>query len=100
MSADGNKSMKNYPACKELMGCYLYMHGPAHNILVLIAYMCVNSLPPGKFFPAFLSSADFFQNQLFKKNSFTNTTRVSKSLYPDQPDIVSELFSLSPSGVC
>ena len=26
-----------------------------------------NSLPPGKFFMLFLSSADFFQNQLFRK---------------------------------
>ena len=31
-----------------------------------------------------LSSADFFQNELFSKNSFKNTIRVSKSLDPDQ----------------
>ena len=32
---------------------------------------------------AFLSS-DFFQNQLFSKNSYRNTNRVSNSSYPDQ----------------
>ena len=31
-----------------------------------------------------LSSADFFQNQFFSKNSFRNTIRVSNSLDPDQ----------------
>ena len=31
-----------------------------------------------------LLSADFFQNQLFLKNSFRNTIRVSNSLEPDQ----------------
>ena len=31
-----------------------------------------------------LSSADFFQNELFSKNSFKNTIRVSKSLDPEQ----------------
>ena len=35
-------------------------------------------------FQAFLSSADFFQNQFFSKNSFRNTIRVSNSLDPDQ----------------
>ena len=35
-------------------------------------------------FSCFLSSADFFQNQLFFKNSFRNTIRVSNSLDPDQ----------------
>ena len=36
-------------------------------------------------FHAFLSPADFFfQNQLFLKNSFRNTIRVSNSLDPDQ----------------
>ena len=32
----------------------------------------------------FLSSADFFQNQLFQKNSFRNTISVSNGLVPDQ----------------
>ena len=32
----------------------------------------------------FLSSADFFQNQLFRKISFRNNIRVSNSLDPDQ----------------
>ena len=32
----------------------------------------------------YLSSADFFQNQLFLKNTFGNTIRVSYSLDPDQ----------------
>ena len=32
------------------------------------ATISINSLPPGKFYNPFLSSADFFQNQLFKKN--------------------------------
>ena len=31
-----------------------------------------------------LSSADFFQNYLFKQNSFRNTIRVSNGLDPDQ----------------
>ena len=42
-----------------------------------------NSSLPGKFF-AFLSFADFFQNQLFSKNSFRNTIWVSNRLGPDQ----------------
>ena len=33
---------------------------------------------------ALLSSANFFQNQLFRKSSFRNTTWVSNSLDPDQ----------------
>ena len=33
---------------------------------------------------AFLLSADFFQNQLFSKNYFRDTIRVSNSLDPDQ----------------
>ena len=41
-------------------------------------------MPPRKFFRAFLSSVDFFQNQHFLKNSFRNTIRVSNSLDPDQ----------------
>ena len=32
----------------------------------------------------FMSSADFFQNQLFKKGSFRNIIRVQNSLDPDQ----------------
>ena len=32
----------------------------------------------------FLSSADFFRNQLLPKNSLRNTIRVSNSLDPDQ----------------
>ena len=31
-----------------------------------------------------LSSADFFQYQLFQKNSFKNTIKVSNGLDPDQ----------------
>ena len=31
-----------------------------------------------------LSSVDFFQKQLFHKNYFRNTVRVSNSLHPDQ----------------
>ena len=41
-------------------------------------------------FPASLSSADFFQNQPFLKNSFRNAIRVSNSLDPDysfRPDL-------------
>ena len=34
--------------------------------------------------PAFLLSAEFFQNQLFRKNSLMNTIRVSNSFNPDQ----------------
>ena len=33
----------------------------------LIFKMVINSLPPWKFFHAFLLSADFFQNKLFRK---------------------------------
>ena len=33
------------------------------------------------------SSADFFQNQLFKKDSFRNTIRVSKGLDSVGPDL-------------
>ena len=32
----------------------------------------------------FLSSADFFQNKFFSKNSFRDTIRVSNGLDPDQ----------------
>ena len=32
----------------------------------------------------FLSSVDFFKDQLFLKKSFRNTIRVSNSLHPDQ----------------
>ena len=45
-----------------------------------------------------LSSADFFQNYLFR-NSFKNTFRVSNSWYPDQdrcsvsPDLGPKLFA-------
>ena len=35
-------------------------------------------------FLAFLSSAEFLQNQLFSKNSRRNTIRVSNNLDPDQ----------------
>ena len=40
-------------------------------------------LLPWEIFHAFLSSADFFQNQLFLNNSFRNTIRVSNSLDSD-----------------
>ena len=33
---------------------------------------------------AFLSSADFFQNHIFSKNYFRNTTRLLNGLDPDQ----------------
>ena len=35
-------------------------------------------------FAGFLSFADFFQNDLFKKKSFRNAIRVSYSLDPDK----------------
>ena len=38
----------------------------------------------GNFAYSFLSADIFFQNQLFRKISFRNTTRVSNSLDPDQ----------------
>ena len=45
-----------------------------------------------------LSSAEFFQNQLFSKNSFRNTFRVSNCLDPDQdPSIVSS--DLGPNSL-
>ena len=50
---------------------------------------------------AFFSSADFFQNQLFLKNSFRNTMGVSNSLDPDQarhlvgPDLGPNCFQRS-----
>ena len=49
----------------------------------------------------FLSSANFFQNQRFRKISFRNTIRVSNSLDPDQarrfvgPDLVQIVCKLS-----
>ena len=50
-------------------------------------------------YECFLSSADFFQNQLFLKNSFRNIIRVSNSLDPDQarqnvwPDLFAKVIS-------
>ena len=41
-------------------------------------------MPTGKFFMLLCHLLIFFQNQLFEKNSFRNTIRVSNSLDPDQ----------------
>ena len=43
----------------------------------------MDSLLAEKYFILLLSTADFLQNQLYP-NSFRNTIRVSKGLYPDQ----------------
>ena len=59
-------------------------------ICTLIWRPALISLPIGKFFMLFfnfLSSADYFQNKTFSKNSFRNTIRVSNSL-----DILSGLI--------
>ena len=48
------------------------------------AYFITNQLLTHCILGNFLSSADFFQNQLFEKNSFRNTIRMSNSLDPDQ----------------
>ena len=50
---------------------------PAHEMLF-------NSLPAWEILHALLSSADFFQNQLFGKNYFSNTVGVSTRLDLDQ----------------
>ena len=52
-----------------------------HEILLL------KSLPPGKFSPAFLSSADFLQDQLFRKILSGIQSRVSNSLETDQAQL-------------
>ena len=58
----------------ELIELFQYL-----NIVLIL------TLHPWDFFPAFLSSADFFQNHFFFFfKSFRNTIRVSKSLDPDQ----------------
>ena len=44
----------------------------------------VNCLHAVKICLLFLSSVDFFLNNLFQKKSFRNTIKVSKSLDPDQ----------------
>ena len=50
-----------------------------------LSYMQNSSLCMLGNFACFLSSADiFFQNQLFLKNSFHNTIKVSNSLDPNQ----------------
>ena len=49
------------------------------NILSSLQMRKACSLPP-----QFFHAADFFQNQLFLKNSFRNDIRVSNSLDPDQ----------------
>ena len=53
---------------------------PKFACSVPVEHDCVNYLPTGKFYMLFLLSADFFQNQLFLKNSFRNTIRVSNTL--------------------
>ena len=58
---------------------------------VVVGALRVNSLPTGSFC-TFLSSADFFQNQLFFKNSFSNSIRVSISLIQIRPDILPGLI--------
>ena len=57
----------------------------------------VNALPPGKFFSEFLSSADFFQNHFFFKNSLSNTIRVSNSLDPDKARLFWGACDLGPN---
>ena len=54
---------------------------PSHDIMVLLAYAL--TLACWVILHAFLSPADFFQNQLFQKNSFRNTIRVLNSLNSD-----------------
>ena len=44
----------------------------------------LNSFHPGKFFPHFFLSCDFFSKSIFSKNSFRNTILVSNNLDRDQ----------------
>ena len=46
--------------------------------------MCTNRLNFDIFACFYWSPANFFQNQLFRKKSLTNTIRVLNSLDPDQ----------------
>ena len=65
-----------FQSCRELLSIYY---------LLTLCFAC------------FLSSADFFLNQLFQKNSFKNTIRVSNSLDPDQ---VSHYIGPDPGRNC
>ena len=69
-----------------MLGNYLQQTTSADDIFrcIFLGTLWVNSLPSGLYFMLFLSSADFIKNQLFRKNSFRNTTRVSNNLDPDQ----------------
>ena len=66
---------------------YLQLHLINYHLLKVALCILGN-------FSCFLSSADFFQNHFFSKNSFRNTIRVSNSLDPDKarqnvgPDLV------------
>ena len=70
-----------------LFFCPLYFHFqssceddvPLCSSQMLRKLFLVNSLPTGYLLMFFMLSADFFQNQRFRKNSFRNTTIVSNS---------------------
>ena len=74
-SADDNKSVKNYPACKELKGI---SSGKPHYKWVDEESSFVYCML-GNFACFFLSSADIFQNKLFQKVLLGSNT-----LDPDQ----------------
>ena len=79
---DNNKSMKNYPSCKEL----------TWKLLSSTYYRSALTLCPLEIFFIFLSSPDFFKINFFTKNSFRNTFRVSNRFDPDQAKHLSDLF--------
>ena len=60
----------------EMLGNYL-QQTTFSNAFFSWRFKSEDSLPTGKFFHAFLSSADFFFKSIFLKNSFRNTIRVS-----------------------
>ena len=60
-------------------------------MFVMVAFR-LNSLPPGKFFHAFLSSADFFQNQVFRKIISGIPSECQTDWIQIRPDILSGLI--------
>ena len=68
-------------ALVRLHRCGKISYSVTTTVLFAVVY---NLLHSGKIFTLESSSADFFQNYLFKKKSFRNTVRVSNSLDSDQ----------------
>ena len=72
----------------------IFCGNPAYRSTYKCTLNTINYLPPWYFFMFFFVLAELFQNQLFLKNYFRNTIRVSNSLDPDKgrhsvrPDLV------------